>query len=128
MIIIVSGVLVGVSGFHGNIATNYNLVNVTDSAYMNRTQEVSEKLTDMRDKLEDTTVTGNELLDLPFTVISGAITAIRVSFSFLDIGQGLIIDFAKEIIVPSWVVNLVYGLLGIMIISGMVYLLMKIKW
>ncbi len=122
-IIVISGILIGVSDFNGSIATNYATENVTSTAYMNRSIEINQEMSSMRDSLDIPPI-----LDVEFVrFVVGSLSALRKSFGFLDIGQDLINDLLGESFIPDWFINILYGVFGMMMISGFVYVVMKIK-
>lgn len=123
-LLIVSGVIIGISTFTGDIYGRYG-VSSTDLSYLNRTIEISENAESVRDSIEGTQFTGT-FLDLPLTFIAGAFESLKIIFSLPGIFASFITDAGTVLTLPSWSLSMASTIIFIIVIF--VVLMAILKW
>ena len=124
-LIIVSGVIIGITAFTGDVLDNYGIAS-DDLTYLNKTSEINTKVTEIKDTIEDTQITGVEVIDLPLTFIAGAYSALKLLLNIPDIMMTLLMEAGEVIGIPAWAIAM--GTAIVVIIIVFVVLRAILKW
>lgn len=123
-LLVVSGVVIGISTFTGDVYDRYG-VSSTDLSYLNKTKDISENVELVQDSIEEPQLTGT-FLDLPLTFISGAFAALKLLFALPGIFSTFINDAGIVLGLPAWALSMSSAIIFVIVIF--VVLMAILKW
>lgn len=123
-LIVVSSIIIGIMAFAGDIFDNYGIVS-DDLTYLNKTSEINAEVTEIKDAIESTQITGT-ILDLPLTFVAGAYSALKLLLNIPGIMITLIIEAGEIIGIPSWATAMASAIIVVIIVF--VILRAILKW
>ncbi|MEM5854214.1 MAG: hypothetical protein QXG39_08515 [Candidatus Aenigmatarchaeota archaeon] len=125
MLLLFSGIIVGVSIFMSDLASKYNQ-NIQDLRTMSKITSIEQKSKELREAMQ-TKITGIPLIDVPFIAIKGFIEFIDlVASALFNFWDAMINSIASYLLLPTWFVTMVSVIIIIMVIFEVISAI--IKW
>lgn len=125
MLLLFSGIIIGLSIFMSDLASKYNQ-NIEDLRTLNQITNIEEKAKELREAMQ-TKITGVPLIDIPFVAIKGFVEFIElVASALFGFWDAFINSIANYLLLPSWFITLVTTIIVIIIIFEVISAI--IKW
>ncbi|MEM5867544.1 MAG: hypothetical protein QXG39_06460 [Candidatus Aenigmatarchaeota archaeon] len=125
MLLLFSGIIVGVSVFISDLASKYNQ-NIQDLRTMSQITNIEQKSKELREAMQ-TKITGVPLIDVPFVAIKGFIDFIDlVATSLFVFWDATINSIASYLFLPTWFVSIITAIVIIIIMFEIISAI--IKW
>lgn len=120
-LILASLAIIGIGVFQGEIMSNYG-GSIEDITYLNKSTEVADQITGLKDSIETVKITGIDVLDL---FIAGTYNTVKLVFGVGDLYTTFITNIAFVLGIPGWAVTLV--IVGVLcsILFGVVSIITK---
>lgn len=120
-LIMASMLIIGIGIYQGEIMANYG-GSVEDLAYLDKSTEVADQITGLKESIETTKITGIAPLDM---FIAGTYNTLKLVFGVGDLYTTFITNIAFVIGIPGWAVALI--IVGILtsILFGVVSIIAK---
>lgn len=120
MLLVVSAVLIGMSGFYVDLQNTYGVVNKTEStAFMNATNRTLQLTKDLQTNLTQSPIAQIPILGVGYSFVVGGWKALMVSFSVIDITTSLVTDTATlstGVSIPTWFISILIGIITVVIL------------
>lgn len=119
-IIIISGVVIGVSAFYSDVAVKYG-VSSTNMAFLNRSTQIAQTLEGIEERTAAPTSEAESVSFLAF----GAFNALKLTGDSIGIVSGLASDATNPEVtgatlpIPSWIGVVIMGILMVIVIFGL---------
>ena len=126
VLLLFSGIVIGLSNFAGNLAKNYGS-SVEDLSKLGPIQRIQEEASNLEQSLRSTQITGT-FLDVPLTILSGVYSIFKlILVSFIDIWAGFIGSISSYLMLPEWFVGIVIAIISIIVIFEIISIVAKYK-
>ena len=124
MFIVMSAVVIGISGFYGGMVQSYsnlNETNLTGIAVMNETMDI---MGDMNATIADS---DPEISDIWVIFTTGAFNALKIIPESLNVGAALLNDFSRILGLPEWVFSMAMIIISIICIFAILKAIFKVN-
>jgi len=126
MILLASMVIIGTAMFYGSFAETYGSTGVDDISNFSSATQAQTLATNMRDSIKDAKLTNVELVDIPFTIITGGYNAFKLVFDTIDYVNAMTNDLVVFTGLPiGWAVTILTGLVMVIIVFAALGALLK---
>lgn len=116
-----SMVILGLGVYQAELMTNYG-GSTDDLTYLDKSSEISDQITDIKDSIETTKVTGIDILD---AFIVGVYNTLKLFFGIGDLYTTFITNIAGTMGLPGWAVTGIIVTVFTSIIFGVVSIITK---
>lgn len=124
MLLVASGMIIGISYFVGDFMNNYGQT-APEFSYLNKTGQITGNITDVYNKtIEVRGITGIDILD---KFITGIYESIKLTFNIGDLYTAFIGDLASYIGIPGWAISIAIAGVFCVILFGIISLVLKWK-
>lgn len=125
LMIIFSGIAVGFSTFYADVYTTYNsTASPGSTAFLNKTQEISGNVTNIKNVIDQSQVTGT-ILDVPVIIANSLFEAFKMMFSFIDIIDAMMKDISSVLMIPEWATWTISSIASVVILFAIISALTK---
>lgn len=121
LLLLFSLVVIGFSGFVGELATNYD-ANYTDLSYLNKTSQVQERVSVIQEALDTSDVSAIERIQSFF---SGGYSVLMLIPQSLDIFTTVVKETGQVLGLPPFVIPIVLTVITVIIVFGIISALLK---
>lgn len=118
-LLLFSGIVLSFSAMGGNLAANYNATTAVNSSYLDKSERTFELVNEMKIQVSNTSITGVSWLDIPFTLASDSLSAIKLVFQSGDIVTGIASDITG-LGFPAWTGALIVGVFTLILVFGII--------
>lgn len=123
--LVFSGVIIGMTSFYGELFNNYGYT-ADDISYLTVAENITTQTKDIENTLR-TSWTGLPIVDETIAFISGALKAVGLMFSTVDMATITVYALSNELKLPDWVPGIIISAIIIMLVFVVISAYLKHK-
>jgi hypothetical protein len=124
MIIIASGVILGIISFQADLFENYSVDIPEEYSYLYEAGNATEDITQIKEAIDETEIFGIEPLDM---FIGGVYRSLQAIFGLGNVYTAFVSNMASILNIPAFAVGIAIAAITTVILFGVIQMIVKFK-